>query len=315
MNKSIYIKFLIKFSSFSINFLIFFLNRQNFAKQLHLQSFWERKKRNFQRVLTLWSLIHSTRGEPLGIPCSLGQLCESALIGRGPTMHFKLLFLFLSLSFPVLVISASFQRFPTACALEFEKEHRRRRSRDLIKTTLTISRSLVNSRFRDRLLWSTWFSFSFDLFNGDCFNSEWRNGWRWNQRLGTCKIYYWASNLSYQNWISHRECFTSRLIVRQLQLFPRRCPCSPWVCARICCNCAGAFKWLSKMVGDVHLQRNPSRALSSEDKRAPLLFHAVFLPFCLVPFSFHPSVPSTPTKTNSENECPRVTRYTVFLFS
>lgn len=154
-----------------------------------------RKKRNFQRVLTLWSLIHSTRGEPLGIPCSLGQLCESALIGRGPTMHFKL-FLFLSLSFPVLVISASFQRFPTACALEFEKEHRRRRSRDLIKTTLTISRSLVNSRFRDRLLWSTWFSFSFDLFNGDCFNSEWRNGWRWNQRLGTCKV-YWASNLNY----------------------------------------------------------------------------------------------------------------------
>lgn len=156
-----------------------------------------RKKRSFQRVLTLWSLIHSTRGEPLGIPCSLGQLCESALIGRGPTMHFKLLFLFLSLSFPVLVISASFQRFPTACALEFEKEHRRRRSRDLIKTTLTISRSLVNSRFRDRLLWSTWFSFSFDLFNGDCFNSERRNGWRWNQRLGVCKIYYWASNLSY----------------------------------------------------------------------------------------------------------------------
>lgn len=155
-----------------------------------------RKKRNFQRVLTLWSLIHSTRGEPLGIPCSLGQLCESALIDRGPTMHFKLLFLFLSLSFPVLVISASFQRFPTACALEFEKEHRRRRSRDLIKTTLTISRSLVNSRFRDRLLWSTWFSFSFDLFNGDCFNSEWRNGWRWNQRLGTCKV-YWASNLNY----------------------------------------------------------------------------------------------------------------------
>lgn len=155
-----------------------------------------RKKRNFQRVLTLWSLIHSTRGEPLGIPCSLDQLCESALIGRGPTMHFKLLFLFLSLSFPVLVISASFQRFPTACALEFEKEHRRRRSRDLIKTTLTISRSLVNSRFRDRLLWSTWFSFSFDLFNGDCFNSEWRNGWRWNQRLGTCKV-YWASNLNY----------------------------------------------------------------------------------------------------------------------
>lgn len=144
-------------------------------------------------------MIHSTRGEPLGIPCSLGQLCESALIGRGPTMHFKLLFLFLSLSlsFPVLVISASFQRFPTACALEFEKEHRRRRSRDLIKTTLTISRSLVNSRFRDRLLWSTWFSFSFDLFNGNCFNSERCNGWRWNQRLGTCKVYCWISNLNY----------------------------------------------------------------------------------------------------------------------
>lgn len=119
---------------------------------------------------------------------------------------------------------------------------------------------------------------------------------------------------TYRNSISHKECLASGLIVRQLQLFPRRCPCSPWLCARICCNCAGAFKWLFKMVGDVHLQRNPSRALSSEDKRAPLLFHAVFLPFCLVPFSFHPSVPSTPTKTNSENECPRVTRYTVFFF-
>lgn len=55
---------------------------------------------------------------------------------------------------PVLVISASFQRFPTACALEFEKQpaDQPRRSRDLIKTTLAVSRSLVNSCFQNRLL-------------------------------------------------------------------------------------------------------------------------------------------------------------------